>query len=221
MSSVVKGLLKLFDVSLPDPEFLYLFPLCPSVPSVVRKKMTSNPKPNRFTVTNLPLPGLKLIERQIMGDSRGFLCRLFCAEELAAAGWTLPIAQINHTLTARQGTVRGMHFQHPPHAEMKLVTCIRGAVWDVAVDIRPDSPTFLHWHAEELSAQNHRAMLIPQGFAHGFQALTDNVELLYCHSMPYAPEAEGGLNALDPKAAITWPLKITDMSQRDRKLEFI
>ena len=107
-----------------------------------------------------------------MGDARGFLSRLFCAEELRAAGWTGPIAQINHTHTARKGTVRGMHFQYPPHAEMKLVSCLRGEVWDVAVDIRAGSQTFLRWHAEILSADNGRALLIPQGFAHGFQALT-------------------------------------------------
>src|SRR5690554_6695588 len=106
---------------------------------------------SRFTVTNLPLAGLKRVQRQRLGDNRGFLARLFCAEELAAAGWTQPIAQINHTFTAKQGTVRGMHFQRPPHAEMKLVSCIRGEVWDVAVDLRVGSPTFLHWHAERLS----------------------------------------------------------------------
>lgn len=171
---------------------------------------------NRFRINDLRIPGLKLIQRTLIGDQRGFLCRLFCAEELALAGWTKPIAQINHTLTAKQGTVRGMHFQHPPHAEMKLVSCLRGKVFDVAVDIRPDSPTYLHWHAEELSADNHKALLIPEGFAHGFQALTNNVELLYCHSAPYVPEAEGGLNALDPKLAIAWPLEISEMSERDR-----
>ncbi len=95
---------------------------------------------SRFTVTDLPLAGLKLVERQNLGDSRGFLSRMFCAEELAPAGWAKPIAQINLTMTARKGTVRGMHFQHPPQAEMKLVNCLRGAVWDVAVDLRRDSP---------------------------------------------------------------------------------
>ena len=107
---------------------------------------------NRLFVTDLPLAGLKRIERQRLGDARGFLSRLFCAEELGPAGWTKPIAQINHTYTAKRGTVRGMHFQHPPHADMKLVSCIRGEVWDVAVDIRAGSKTFLRWHAEKLSA---------------------------------------------------------------------
>lgn len=170
----------------------------------------------RFTVSDLPLAGLKLVERQRLGDHRGFLARLFCAEELAEAGWSKPIAQINHTMTARRGTVRGLHFQHPPQAEMKLVSCIRGEVWDVAVDLRAESPGFLAWHAERLSAENGRALLIPEGFAHGFQALTDDAELLYCHSAAYAPEAEGGLNPLDPRLAIAWPLEIADMSERDR-----
>lgn len=170
---------------------------------------------SRFTVADLPLAGLKLVERQRLGDSRGFLSRLFCAEELAAAGWVKPIAQINHTCTARRGTVRGMHFQHPPHAEMKLVSCIRGEVWDVAVDVRGDLPTFLYWHAERLSADNGRALLIPEGFAHGFQALTDDVELLYCHSAAYSPSAEAGLNPQDARLAIAWPLSITELSARD------
>lgn len=170
---------------------------------------------SRFTVTDLPLAGLKRVQRQRMGDNRGFLARLFCAEELASAGWTKPIAQINHTYTAKQGTVRGMHFQHPPHAEMKLVSCIRGEAWDVAVDLRFGSPTFLSWHAERLSAENGCALLIPEGFAHGFQALTDDAELFYCHSETYVAQAEGGLNPTDPRLSIRWPLAITEMSARD------
>jgi dTDP-4-dehydrorhamnose 3,5-epimerase len=98
---------------------------------------------------------------------------------------------------------------------MKLVTCIRGEVWDVAVDVRAGSPTFLQWHAERLSPENGRALLLPEGFAHGFQALTDEAELLYCHSAPYVPGAEGGLNPRDPRLEIAWPLAITDMSARD------
>jgi dTDP-4-dehydrorhamnose 3,5-epimerase len=170
---------------------------------------------SRFEVTATPLAGLTLVRRQRLGDSRGFLARLFCAEELAAVGWVLPIAQINHTFTARQGTVRGMHFQRPPHAEAKLVSCLRGEVWDVAVDVRQGSPTFLRWHAERLSADNGQALLIPAGFAHGFQALNDDVELLYCHSAAHAAHAEAGLNPQDPRLAIAWPLPITELSARD------
>ena len=170
---------------------------------------------NRFVITDTPLAGLKRIERLPMGDARGFLARLFCAEELAAAGWHRPIAQINHTLTEARGTVRGLHYQLPPHAEMKLVSCLRGAVWDVAVDLRAGSPTYLAWHAELLSADNHHALLIPEGFAHGFQTQTPDVEMLYCHSSFYAPAHEAGLNPLDPCVAVTWPLPVQGLSPRD------
>ena len=170
---------------------------------------------SRFTIDNLPLEGLKRITRRRLGDQRGFLSRLFCAEELAQAGWIKPIAQINYTRTQEKGTVRGMHFQYPPHAEMKLVTCLRGEVFDVAVDLRKDSPTFLQWHAETLSADNQQALLIPEGLAHGFQALTENVELLYCHSAPYVAGAEVGVQSTDPRLNITWPLPINIISARD------
>lgn len=170
---------------------------------------------SRFLVHDTPLAGLKVIERKPVGDARGFLSRLFCASDLAAAGWTGGIAQINHTQTRKQGAVRGMHFQRAPHAEMKLVSCLRGAVWDVAVDLRAGSPTFLKWHAVELSAGNHRAFLIPEGFAHGFQTLTEDCELLYLHSAAYAPEAEGGLQPQDPALAIAWPLAVSELSARD------
>lgn len=170
---------------------------------------------SRLAVTDLPLAGLKLVARQRLGDQRGFFARLFCTEELRAAGWIDPIAQINHTSTARKGTVRGMHFQRPPHAEMKLVTCVRGEVFDIAVDLRRGSPTFLRWHAERLSAENGRAMLIPQGFAHGFQALSDDAGLIYCHSAAYDAASEGGLNPRDAKLAIAWPLPIAGLSDRD------
>ena len=170
---------------------------------------------NRLTIPDLPLAGLKRVERQRLGDERGFFARLFCADELRVAGWCDPIVQVNHTMTARKGTVRGMHFQQPPHAEIKLVSCIRGEVFDVAVDLRRSSPTFLQWHAEPLSADNNRALLIPQGFAHGFQALSDDAELIYCHSAAYDAASEGGLNPRDQKLAIGWPLPIADMSARD------
>jgi dTDP-4-dehydrorhamnose 3,5-epimerase len=170
---------------------------------------------SRFVVTETPLAGLRLVQRQRMGDARGFLARLFCAEELASAGWPGPVAQINQTLTARRGTVRGLHFQHSPHAEAKLVSCLRGSVFDVALDLRSGSPGFGRWHAVTLSADNGMALLIPAGFAHGFQALEDGVELLYCHSAPYAPAAEGGLHPQDPALAIAWPLPPAELSARD------
>lgn len=172
---------------------------------------------SRLSTKELPLPGLHLVSREKMHDQRGFLSRLFCAEELRPAGWTKPIAQINQTLTSSQGTVRGLHYQNPPHAEMKLVTCLRGEIWDVALDVRANSPTFLHWHAEKLSADNGNALLIPEGFAHGFQTLTDNVELLYLHSENHESRAEAGINPSDPMLAIDWPFPIGEISQKDAR----
>ncbi len=170
----------------------------------------------RFDVAPTPLDGVVTVDRKPVGDARGFLTRLYDAGELAGLGYPDGIVQINHTLTEKRGTVRGMHFQHPPHAETKLVSCIRGAVFDVAVDLRRHSPTFLKWHGEILSLKNNRALLIPQGFAHGFQALEDGTELLYLHSAAYAPDAEGALNQADPRLAIAWPLPVAELSARDR-----
>lgn len=172
---------------------------------------------SRLAISNLPIPGLKRVERRPSGDARGFFARLFCADELRAVGWDGPVMQVNHSVTAHKGTVRGLHFQHAPHADAKLVSCIRGEVWDVGVDLRRGSPTFLQWHAERLSADNCRAMLIPEGFAHGFQALTDDAELVYCHSGAYKPAAEGGLDPRDARLSIGWPLPITELSERDAR----
>lgn len=170
----------------------------------------------RFEMVHTPIDNLVRIDRKRMGDDRGWFERMFCSEELAVAGWSGGIAQINRTLTARRGTVRGMHFQRALHAEKKFVSCIAGEVFDVAVDLREGSPSFLSWHAEILSAENARSLLIPEGFAHGFQALSDDVEMLYFHSAPYAPQAEGGLRPDDSRLGIVWPLAITEMSERDR-----
>lgn len=166
-------------------------------------------------IQNLPLAGLKLVQRQLRADERGVFSRLFCAEELLAAGWREPVVQINHSVTRGRGTVRGLHYQRAPHAEMKLVSCVRGEVWDVAVDLRAGSPTFLHWHAQPLRATEGEALLIPPGFAHGFQALSDDAELVYCHSSAYAPLAEDGLHVRDTRLAIAWPLPLEGLSPRD------
>lgn len=171
---------------------------------------------NRFITTDLRPRGLKLIERQRLGDARGFLSRLFCSDELAVTGWQKPIAQINHTFTCQCGTIRGLHYQIPPHAEMKLVSCIRGKVWDVAVDLRSSSPTFLQWHAQTLSAENGHALLIPEGFAHGFQTLMDDCELLYMHTEAYSPQTEAALRFDDQRLAIKWPLPVAEISARDQ-----
>ena len=126
------------------------------------------------------------------------------------------IMQINHSQTRQHGSVRGLHFQQPPHAEVKIITCLRGAVFDVTVDIRVGSPTFLQWVGVELSAKNGAMILIPEGCAHGFQTLSDDTELLYLHTAPYAPESEGGLHYADPRLDISWPLPLADISQRDQ-----
>ena len=164
--------------------------------------------PVQLSCTGTPLPGLTVIERCRREDSRGSFSRLFCADELTAAGIALSIAQINESFTRRRGSVRGLHFQYPPHAEAKLVTCILGEIFDVAIDLRRGSSTFLKWHAERLSQANGRGLFIPAGFAHGFQTLTDDCRLIYLHSAPYAPESEGGLSARDPALRIEWPLPI-------------
>ena len=171
---------------------------------------------SRFEFITTPLHGVKLVQRSVFTDARGFLSRFFCSEEFANAGIDLPISQLNHTQTLKAGAVRGLHFQHPPFAEIKLISCIVGEVWDVAVDLRYNSPTFLQWHGEYLSAANRRSMYIPEGFAHGFQTLTDNCELVYLHSRAYKAESEGALHALDPRLNITWPLPITEISEKDR-----
>lgn len=171
---------------------------------------------SRFSIQATPLIGLKLVQRRQDGDSRGWFERLYCSEELAAAaGQPFVPLQINRSNTTSSGAVRGLHFQFPPHAEIKFVSCLRGAVFDVAIDLRAGSSTFLQWHGVCLSAENQASLLIPHGFAHGFQTLCEDCELLYLHSAAHAPEAEGGVHPLEPRAAIVWPLPITGMSARD------
>jgi dTDP-4-dehydrorhamnose 3,5-epimerase len=170
----------------------------------------------RFDFSATPIAGLKLVRRLNLEDDRGFLSRLYCADEFASAGMPRLIAQINHTLTRRLGAVRGMHYQLAPHTEGKLVSCLRGEVFDVAVDLRRNSPTFLKWHGAVLSASNLHSLLIPEGFAHGFQTLSDDCELVYLHTAAFEPAAERALNATDPRLAIAWPMEITELSDRDR-----
>jgi dTDP-4-dehydrorhamnose 3,5-epimerase len=171
---------------------------------------------NRFTVEALMPGGPARVARKPIGDARGSFTRLFCQEELAEAGWSGPVAQANLSVTAERGTIRGMHFQSPPHSETKLVLCLAGAVCDVALDVRAGSATMLSHVAAELSAENGAGLLIPPGFAHGFQTLTDDVQLLYFHSAAHAPEAERGLDPFDPALGLAWPLPPTVVSERDR-----
>lgn len=169
----------------------------------------------RFDIQSLPLEGLRLLHRTALGDARGHLERLFCAHELRDLIPHQTIRQITQTKTLKRGTVRGMHFQRSPNADVRFVSCVRGEAWDVSVDLRRDSPTLFRWHAELLTPDNHRTMVIPEGFAHGFQALTDDCEMLYFHTALYVAEAEGGVNAEDPAFDIRWPLAVTDRSGRD------
>lgn len=169
----------------------------------------------RFTIDDTPIAGVKLVRRKRLGDARGFLERLFCADELNAAGWVKPVAQINRTFTSQAGVVRGMHFQRAPAAEMKLVTCVQGAVFDVVVDLRRGSPTFLRWFGHTLSADEDASMLVPEGCAHGLQTLKPDCAILYLHSAPYDAAAEAAISALEPRVNVVWPLPISEMSARD------
>ncbi len=175
----------------------------------------------RFDILATPIDGLRVLQRKPIGDSRGYLERLFCMDELQALLAGKRIEQVNHTLTGSRGTVRGLHFQHPPHAETKFVHCLRGEVFDVAVDLRRGSPTFLRWHAEVLGAGNHRTLVIPEGFAHGFQTLSDECEMLYFHTAPWRQDAEGGLHPQDARLAIAWPLPVAGLSPRDAAHAFL
>ena len=169
----------------------------------------------RFDIATTTLTGLNVLTRKHIGDSRGWFERIFCIEELQEVLGQRSVVQINRTLTQQKGSVRGMHYQHAPSAEMKFVSCLRGEVFDVAVDLRPGSATFLQWHAELLSADNSKTLVIPEGFAHGFQTLTEDCEMIYLHTAAYDPAAEDGLNPQDPVLAITWPLPMTELSARD------
>ncbi|MGV6393865.1 dTDP-4-dehydrorhamnose 3,5-epimerase family protein [Pseudomonas caspiana] len=170
---------------------------------------------SEFMLIPLPLTGLFSVQHKHHADQRGHFSRLFCEGSLEVFGQPFHIRQINHSCTRERGSVRGLHYQNGSASESKLITCLRGEVWDVAVDLRVDSPTFLHWHAEHLRAGDGRSLLLPAGFAHGFQALSDDAELLYLHSADYAPEVEGGLSVHDPRLAITWPMAVKNLSARD------
>lgn len=169
--------------------------------------------------TPLEIPNLIRISLERRSDDRGFFARLFCRAEFAQQGLTADWAQINNSLTVHKGTVRGLHFQYPPSSEVKLVRCIRGAIFDVGVDLREGSPTFGMWAGIELSAENRDMLYLPAGFAHGFQALTDDSEIIYFNSATYAPEMESGLRHDDPDVAIRWPLPVTSLSARDQTLQ--
>lgn len=166
-------------------------------------------------IVSTPIQGVYLVETTPFQDERGTFYRAFCDRELDSLLQGETIRQVNLSRTEAAGAIRGMHFQYPPHAEMKLLRCLKGRVWDVAVDLRQGSSTFLQWYQAELSAANAYMIVIPQGCAHGFQVLEAGSELLYLHTAYYEPKSEGGIRYSDPKINIPWPLKATDISPRD------
>lgn len=162
-----------------------------------------------------PIVDLVVIQTEAFKDKRGEFARLYCENELDFIISGRHILQINRSLTKTVGAVRGMHFQKPPYCEMKFVRCIKGKVWDVAIDLRAGSATFLEWYAVELSPSNMKMMVIPEGFAHGFQVLEPDSELIYLHTALYNSKAESGLSCQDPILKINWPLPVSDLSMRD------
>lgn len=163
-----------------------------------------------------PLSGAFVIRQERFADERGCFARTWCRDEFAAHGIDTVFLQASLSVTRRRGSLRGLHFQADPHGEAKLVRCARGSLFDVIVDIRPQSPTFRQWFAVELSAENGLMMYMPVGFAHGFQTLTDDVEADYRMSTPYVAHSGRGLRFDDPALGVTWPLPVTNIAERDR-----
>ena len=168
-------------------------------------------------ITETRLAGAFVIDLEPMSDERGFFARSFCQDEFRQAGLKAMVAQANVSLTRARGGLRGLHFQYPPVSETRVVRCTHGAIFDVIVDLRPESPTFLEHVAVELSAENRRSLYVPDRFAHGMQALADDTEVTYLMGERYIPADQGGLMYDDPRLAIAWPLAVTSISDRDRR----
>lgn len=166
-------------------------------------------------ITSTPIQGVYLVETTPFQDERGIFYRAFCEHELNSLLQGETIRQVNVSRTGAVGTIRGLHFQYPPHAEIKLIRCLRGRVWDVVVDLRQGSPTFLKWYQVDLSSDNYYMIVVPKGCAHGFQVLEAGSELLYLHTAYYEPKSEGGIHYKEPKLNIPWLLELTDISPRD------
>ena len=166
--------------------------------------------------TKTPISGAFEIKLIPISDQRGVFSRLFCSDEFHEIGFYKQIVQINQSYNRIKGTIRGMHFQYPPFAEDKIIKCLRGVVYDVLIDLRKNSPTFLKWHAIELSPEMNNMVLIPPGCAHGFQTLTENSELLYFHTEYYNPKSEGAIRFDDQRIGIHWPIDVSNVSEKDR-----
>ena len=167
------------------------------------------------------LKGAFIVDMERREDNRGFFARAFCQKEFADHNLKTVIAQANVAFNRKKGTLRGMHFQFPPAAETKLVRCTRGAILDIIVDLRPESPTYLEHVAVELDADNHRALYVPERFAHGYQGLADGTETSYQVGEFYTPGSEGGLHYDDPRLRLRWPLPVTEISEKDANFEFL
>lgn len=174
-----------------------------------------------FTYEQTKLKGLYIINLKPKTDDRGYFERVYCVEEFKELGLKKTINNINRSFTKKKGTIRGLHFQYPPFQETKIIICLKGSVYDVAVDIRKNSPTFLQWQGEILDGKLKQMFLIPEGFAHGFQTLENDVELLYLHTNFYSKEYESALNIRDPLLNISWPSEVTEISEKDSSNKFI
>ena len=176
---------------------------------------------DKFKKSNTKIKDLIVVNRNKFIDSRGSLLRIFSKKGFNKLGYPEIIDSINVTEVKNKGTIKGFHFQKPPHSEIKIVTCIKGSISDVAIDLRSSSKTFLCHHVEKLSERNKKSLIIPKGFAHGFQALENNCIILYIHSNSYQKKSESGLNVLDKKLNVKWPIKINKISKRDRGFKYI
>ena len=170
----------------------------------------------RFKFVGTKIKGVYVIIPNPFKDHRGMFARVFCKNEFQEIGHSKEIVNINHSATKMKASIRGMHFQYPPKAEVKIIKCIKGSIFDVAIDLRKNSETFLNYYHEVLSADNMKMLYVPEGFAHGFQSLEDDIEMIYYTTEFYSPEHEGGIRYNDPKVNVEWPLEVTDISEKDK-----
>ena len=200
----------------------------PSIPSsrkigriILPRKLTKEIKFNMKFVKTGKISDSYVIEPDILKDERGLFARTFCKEDFLQINHQKEFVQFNHSMNNAKGTLRGLHYQTMPHREVKLVRCVNGSVFDVIVDLRKDSPTFLHWFGTVLSRLNMHMMYVPEGFAHGFQTLEDDSELIYSHTSYYHPKAEGGIRYNDKMVGVEWPLNIVSVSDKDASYHLI
>jgi len=174
-----------------------------------------------ITVEDTKLPGVKIITPKVFGDNRGWFMETYSARDLKKYGIEADFVQDNRSFSAKKGIIRGLHFQKPPFTQAKLLTCLRGAILDVAVDLRTQSPTYLQWISVELTEENKKQLFIPKGFAHGFLTLTDDVEIMYKCDAFYAPEYDGGIRFDDPDLGVDWGIRNPILSEKDKNAPFL